>query len=55
MVNMIVLKKPKKEDYTDLKVYRLIILLLTLKKILEIIIIKRLNNYIKENNLLLIE
>ena len=45
----------KKEDYTNLKAYRPIILLSTLGKILETIIAKRLSNYIEENNLLSIE
>ncbi len=47
-----ILKKLKKEDYLKLKLYYLITLLNILKKVLIIIIIKKLNNFIKEYKLL---
>ena len=45
---MIILKKPLKLDYSEVKVYRPIALLYTLGKTLEIIIIKILNDYTEE-------
>jgi len=53
-VNIIILKKSKKEDYFELKSYRLITLLNTLGKALEAIISKKLSNIIKKYNLLLL-
>ena len=53
--NTIVLKKPKKEDYSSAKSYRPIALLSILGKTLETIIIKRLNDCAEDNNLLLLE
>ncbi len=49
------LRKLKKKNYFELKLYRLIVLLSILRKILKIVIIYRLNNYIKDNNLLLLK
>ncbi len=50
--NIIILKKLKKEDYLELKLYYLITLLSTLKKALKVVIIKKLGNLIKEYKLL---
>jgi len=50
--NIIILKKLKKEDYLKLKLYSLITLLNTLKKVLEVVIIKKLGNFIKKYKLL---
>jgi len=50
--NIIILKKLKKEDYLKLKLYYLITLLNTLKKVLEVVIIKKLGNFIKKYKLL---
>ena len=50
-VNIIMLKKLKKNNYIKSKLYRLIALLNILKKTLKTIIVKYLNNYIKNNNL----
>ncbi len=50
--NIIMLKKSKKKNYFESKSYRLITLLNTLKKTLKIVIIRRLNDYVKDNNLL---
>ena len=44
-------KKPKKSDYTNLETYKSIILLNTIKKILEIIILNRIKYIIKTYNL----
>ena len=46
------LKKFKKNDYTDPKVYRFIALLNTVKKALKAVIEKKLNNIAKANRLL---
>ena len=54
-MNIIVLKKLKKEDYIDLKAYKPIIFLSTLGKILKTIIAKYLSNYTEENNFLFTE
>ncbi len=51
-INIIILKKLKKKNYFKSK---LIALLNILKKILKIVITRRLNNYIKDNNLLLLK
>ena len=44
------LRKLKKKNYFESKSYKLIALLNILKKILKIIITRKLNNYIKDNN-----
>ncbi len=49
------LRKLKKNNYFKSKLYKLITLLNILRKILKIVITRRLNNYIKDNNLLLLE
>ncbi len=49
------LRKSKKKNYFKSKSYRLITLLNILKKILKIVIIYRLSDYIKDNNLFLLE
>ena len=46
-VNIVMLKKPKKDDYSAPKAYRLIVLLSTLGKALESVVVKRLSNYTK--------
>ena len=48
----IILKKLAKPDYSEVKFYRLIILLYTLGKALEIVIAKILSDYIKNYGLL---
>ena len=48
----IILKKLAKPDYSEIKSYRLIILLYTLKKALEIVITKILSDYIESHGLL---
>ena len=50
---MIVLKKLNKDNYLELKLYKLIALLNIIRKILKTIIIRRLSNYIKKYNLFL--
>ena len=45
---MIIFKKPVKLDYSEIKTYKLIVLLYTLKKALEIIIIKILSDYAED-------
>jgi len=50
--NTIILKKPKKEDYSEPKLYRPIALLNNLGKALEVVITKKLGNYVKEYKLL---
>jgi exonuclease III len=50
--NTIILKKPRKADYTQPKAYRPIALLSTLGKALESIVAKRLSDYAEENSLL---
>ena len=53
--NTIILKKLKKPDYVEPKVYRPIVLLNTLGKIFEAIIVVRLRDYTKANSLFLKE
>jgi len=53
-VNIIILKKPRKEDYSESKSYRLIALLDTLGKALEAIVSKKLSNIAEKYNLLLL-
>ena len=48
----IILKKPAKPDYSEVKFYRLIIFLYTLGKALEIVVTKILSDYIKSHGLL---
>ena len=48
----IILKKPAKPDYSEIKSYRPIILLYTLRKALEIVVAKILSDYIKSHGLL---
>ena len=50
--NIIVLRKSKKEDYFEPKSYRSIALLSTLRKTLKIVIARRLNDCVEDNNLL---
>lgn len=50
--NTIVLRKPRKPDYTDPKAYRPIALLDTIGKALESVIATRINDYAEEHNLL---
>jgi len=51
-VNLIVLKKLKKGDYSKLKSYRLIVLLNTLGNVLEIVVLRRLSNIAEKYELL---
>ncbi len=51
-INIIVLRKSKKENYFESKSYRSIALLSTLRKILKTVITRRLNNCAEDNNLL---
>ena len=53
--NTIVLRKPKKEDYTEPKSYRPIALLDTMGKALEGIVAKRLSDYAENGNMLPVE
>ena len=46
------LQKPGKDDYSELKIYRPIVLLDTLNKTLKLIIIKKLNDIVKKYNML---
>ena len=50
--NIIILRKSDKDDYLKLKIYRLIVLLDILNKILKLIIIKKFNNIAERNNML---
>ena len=50
--NTVVLRKLKKNDYTDLKAYRLIALLNTIKKALKLVIARKLIDVAKTNHLL---
>ena len=50
--NTVVLRKSKKNDYTDLKAYRLIALLNTIEKALKLVVIKKLIDVAKTNHLL---
>ncbi len=50
--NTIILRKLKKEDYLELKSYRPIALLSTLRKTLETVIARRLSNCAEDNGLL---
>ena len=50
--NTIILKKPKKPDYIEPKVYRLIVLLNILGKAFEAVIVVRLRDCTKANSLL---
>ena len=50
--NTVILRKLKKNDYIDLKAYRLIVLLNTIKKALELVVIKKLTDVAKANYLL---
>ena len=50
--NTIVLRKFKKNDYIDLKAYRPIALLNTIKKALELVVVKKLTDVAKTNHLL---
>ncbi len=53
--NTIILRKLKKEDYLELKSYRLITLLSILRKALETVIARRLSNCAEDNSLLPLE
>ena len=55
IANMIVLRKPGKDNYLELKSYRLIALLSTIGKTLKTIIVKRLSDYVEKYNLLFLE
>ena len=46
------LRKPGKNDYLKLKIYRFIVLLNILNKILELIIIKGFSDIAEKNNIL---
>ena len=48
----IILKKPAKPDYSEVKAYRPIALLYTLKKALKIVIAKILSDYAEDHGLL---
>ena len=50
-INIIVLRKSKKENYFESKSYRLITLLSTLRKTLKTVIARRLSDYVKDNDL----
>ena len=50
--NTIVLRKPRKNDYTDLKAYRLIALLDTIGKALKSVMAKKLIDVAEANHLL---
>lgn len=50
--NTVVLKKPKKSDYSQPKSYRPIALLNTLSKAFETIVVRRLSDYAEKHNLL---
>ena len=50
-INIIMLRKSKKENYFESKSYRLITLLSILRKTLKIVITSRLNNYAEDNDL----
>ena len=50
--NTVVLRKPKKNDYTNLKAYRPIALLDTIGKALELIVARKLIDVTKANHLL---
>ncbi len=50
--NTIVLRKPKKEDYSEPKSYRPIALLSTLREALETVIARRLSDCAEDNGLL---
>ncbi len=51
-INIIVLRKSKKEDYFESKSYRSIVFLSTLRKALKTVITRRLNNCAEDNDLL---
>ncbi len=53
--NIIMLRKSKKKNYFESKLYKSITLLNILRKILKIVITCRLNNYVKDNSLFLLE
>ena len=44
-------RKPGKNDYSELKIYRFIVLLDILNKILKLIITKRLSDIAEKNNI----
>ena len=50
--NTVVLRKPKKNDYTNLKAYRLIALLNTIEKALKLVVARKLIDVAKANHLL---
>ena len=50
--NTVVLRKPKKNDYTDLKAYRPIALLNTIEKALKLVVVRKLIDVAKANYLL---
>ena len=50
--NTVVLRKLKKNDYIDLKAYRLIALLNTIKKALKLVVVRKLTDVTKTNHLL---
>ena len=50
--NTIVLRKPKKNDYTNLKAYRPIALLNTIGKALKLVVVRKLTDVAKANHLL---
>ena len=50
--NTVVLRKLKKNDYTNLKAYRLIALLNTIEKALKLVVVKKLIDVTKTNHLL---
>ena len=51
-VNTVVLRKLKKNDYTDLKAYRLIALLNIIEKALKLVVARKLTDVTKANHLL---
>ncbi len=54
-INIIMLRKSKKKNYFESKSYKLITLLNILRKTLKIVITRRFNNYVEDNDLLLLE
>jgi len=54
-INIVIIRKLRGKNYIDSKMYRLIILLKVIKKILKSILAKRIINIAKKNYLLLIE
>ncbi len=53
MIIILIIRKPNKKNYNDLKVYQLIALLNIMRKLLELIIARKLLYFIKTYYLLL--